>query len=296
MNGPFFLYTLLSLMVCFWSCNFIIAKVALREFPPLLLTGLRIACAGLFMWPVYLWEGRQPRAKKRWAWADAPGLVILGLCGVALNQLFFVTGLSLTSVAHSALIAGMVPIFVLVIAAIAKVERITARKMVGMGIALAGVAILKLFPGGAEDGHGPTLAGDLLIALSGLAFALFAVFGKRVTERHTTITVNTFAYVGGAVAMAPMTLWQASRFSFGHVSWTGWASLLYMAIFPSVVCYLIFYYALTHIAASRVSAFSYLQPVLATMLAVVLLHERITVPLMAGGAVIFSGVYLTERG
>lgn len=296
MNGHFILYALLLLMVCFWSGNFIIGKVALREFPPLLLIGLRIAFAGLFMFPFYWWEGRRAKAKKRWSKADVPGLVLLGVSGVSLNQLFFVVGLSRTTVAHSALLVGTGPIFVLLIAAMAKLERITPRKLVGMLIAVAGVAILKIFPGQTEGGAGPTLLGDFLIVLSSFAFALFAVFGKRVTERHTTITVNTFAYVGGAVLLAPMTVWQASRFAFGNVSWAGWASLLYMAVFPSVICYLIFYYALTYIAASRVSAFSYLQPVLATALAVVILDESITVPLVAGGAVIFSGVYLTERG
>ena len=68
-----------------------------------------------------------------------------------------------------------------------------------------------------------------------------------------------------------------------------------MALFPSVICYLIYYYALTYIPASRVAAFNYLQPVLATLMAVIALGERVTWPLVAGGAVIFSGVYLTER-
>jgi drug/metabolite transporter (DMT)-like permease len=69
-----------------------------------------------------------------------------------------------------------------------------------------------------------------------------------------------------------------------------------MAIFPSVICYLIYYYALKQIPASRVAALAYLQPVLATVLGVLLLGEHVTVPLVAGGVVIFAGVYLTERG
>ncbi|MEO7651452.1 MAG: DMT family transporter, partial [Bryobacteraceae bacterium] len=100
----------------------------------------------------------------------------------------------------------------------------------------------------------------------------------------------------GALGLAPMTLWQARGFAFDKVDAAGWASLAYMALFPSVVCYLIYYYALKFIPASRVSAFSYLQPAVATLMAAVTLGERITMPLVAGGAVIFAGVYLTERG
>jgi drug/metabolite transporter (DMT)-like permease len=108
--------------------------------------------------------------------------------------------------------------------------------------------------------------------------------------------VNTVAYLGGAAAMAPLTLSLAAGFPFGTVTARGWASLLYMALFPSMVCYLIYYYALTHIPASRLSAFSYLQPLLATLLALALLGERISGGLAAGGALVLAGVYLTERG
>jgi len=108
--------------------------------------------------------------------------------------------------------------------------------------------------------------------------------------------VNSIAYIAGALALAPVIFWQARHFAFARVSGGAWAGLIYMALFPSVVCYLIYFYALTRIAASRVSAFSYLQPVIATLLAVTLLGESISITLLAGGAVILAGVYLTERG
>jgi drug/metabolite transporter (DMT)-like permease len=249
--------------------------------------------AGVLMLPAYWWEGR--RVSDRWGWGDVPILLELGLFGVALNQLFFVLGLSRTSVAHSAIIAGLTPILVLLIAAMMRMETLTPRKTTGLLIALGGVAILKVFEV-KGNGQGPTWAGDGLAFLAGLSFALFAVFGKRVTKRHTAITVNTFGYIGGALAMTPLTLWQARGFDFARVSLTGWLAMLYMALFSSVICYLIFYYALVRIPASRVSAFSYLQPLVATLLGVVILDEHITVSLVVGGAVIFSGVWLTERG
>jgi drug/metabolite transporter (DMT)-like permease len=92
-----------------------------------------------------------------------------------------------------------------------------------------------------------------------------------------------------------MTLWYAAGFDFGRVTPGGWASLVYMAAFPSVVSYLIYYWALTHVTASRVAAFSYLQPLLATLLGVALLDEKVTGWLIAGGALVLAGVFVTER-
>ena len=293
MNGTAVLYALIFLMVAFWSGNYIAGKIALREFSPLFLAGLRIGLAGVMMLPLYGWEQRTEPSRNR-PRRDVVQLLLLGLLGVTLNQFFFIVGLSRTSVAHAAILIGLTPIQVLIIARLRGQELITARKAVGMAIALAGVAVLKAFE--PADGAGATWLGDFFIILTGLCFALFTVFGKEVTERYSTITMNTYAYVGGAVALLPLTLWEAARQPLATVSAGAWLAAIYMALFPSVIAYLIYYHALAHMAASRVSAFSYLQPVFASIMGVAILGESLGAPVIAGGLVILAGVYLAERG
>jgi drug/metabolite transporter (DMT)-like permease len=287
------LYVMIAVMVFLWSANFIVGKIALREFPPALLCGLRLTIAGLFMIPVYLAQAGAPT----WSRRDVPLLIGLGVCGVTLNQLFFLIGLSRTSVVHSVLIIALTPIFVLLIAALLDQERITNRKLAGMLVALAGVGILRALPAqAAAPSQTPTLLGDVCILIAAITFSAFTVLGKGASHRHSAITISTFSYISGALAMVPLTLYEARRFNFTGVTALGWSTVVYMALFPSVLCYLIYYHALSRISASRVSAFSYLQPVIATVLAAVALREMVTLPMVAGGAVIFSGVYLTERG
>lgn len=296
MNGAAVLYALIFLMVAFWSGNYIAGKIALRAFSPLLLAGLRIGFAGVAMLPLYGWERtRRPAASP----AGRTGreilqLLVLGILGVTLNQVFFVVGLSRTSVAHAAILIGLTPIQVLIIARLRGQEKITVRKAVGMAIALAGVAVLKWFEPAA--GTGATWTGDFVILLAGLCFALFTVFGKEVTARYSTITMNAYAYVGGALALLPLTLWEAARQPHGQIGAGAWLAAIYMALFPSVIAYLIYYHALAHMTASRVSAFSYLQPVFASIMGVAILGETLGAPVIAGGTVILAGVYLAERG
>jgi len=298
LNAPAVLYTLISVMVLLWSANFIIGKVALHEFPPVLLGGLRIAIAGLFLAPIY-WLRTRTSVDRFLPRKDLGLLALLAVCNVG-NQLLFLLGLDRTSVAHSAIVIGLSPMFVLLIAVLAGMERLTARKIAGMSVALAGVWFLTHV---AVSGHaaganasGPTLAGDLITALAALLFAVFAVFGKNATHRHGTVVVNGFAYMAGAMLLSPLIWWQSRTFAYSQVTAAGWSSLAYMAIFPSAICYLIYYYALKHIAASRLAAFVYLEPVIATLMAVAFLGERITASLITSGTVIFAGVYLTERG
>ena len=296
MSGTAVLYALILLMVAFWSGNYIAGKIALRELSPLFLAGLRIGLAGVTMLPLYAWERVRKRDRSLTVTAryNIVQLLLLGLLGVTLNQFFFIIGLSRTSVAHAAILIGLTPIQVLIIAGLRGQERITARKAVGMAIALAGVAVLKAFEPAA--GAGATWLGDFFIVLTGLCFALFTVFGKEVTHQYSTITMNTYAYVGGGVALLPLTLWEATHQPLAHVSAGAWLAAIYMALFPSVIAYLIYYHALAHMTASRVSAFSYLQPVFASIMGVAILGESLGAPVIGGGLVILAGVYLAERG
>jgi len=140
-----------------------------------------------------------------------------------------------------------------------------------------------------------TLAGDFITFCGALAFSIFTVLGKPQAKRFSAITLNTFAYAGGALLMAPVTLWQSAGFDFRAVPFSAWAAVFYMALLPSVICYLIYYYALARMEASHLAAFSYLQPLLATVFGICILHEHVTLALVVSGLVIFGGVYITER-
>ena len=96
--------------------------------------------------------------------------------------------------------------------------------------------------------------------------------------------------------MLPLVLWQSTAFDFSRVSAAAWASVAYMAVFSAVLAYLIFYYALQRLPASRVSALSYLQPVLATILAALILGEIPGAGFAVACALVLIGVFVTERG
>jgi drug/metabolite transporter (DMT)-like permease len=284
------LYGLITLMVIFWALSFVIGKYSLRQVPALMIPGLRAAIASLCLLLIYIFQRHeQPRLSR----ADWPVLFVISLFGVTLNQLLFIVGLNRTSVGHAAVVIALTPIFVLLLAAFAGHETITPRKIVGMLIGLAGVYALQTAHGG--SGRAATLAGDSLLLMGALAFSIYTTLSKHVTARYGAITINTYAYLGSAIILAPLTVWQFSLADLSRIDPVSWLGVLYMGLFPSAVCYLIYYYALTYVPASKVAAFSYLQPVLATSLAILLLGEHVTSELIAGGALVLAGVWVTER-
>jgi len=285
------LYGLLAFMLVLWSANYIVGKVILREVPGVLASGIRLAFSSLGMVPIYLWS------RHRGVSQPHPGrallkLSLLGIIGVGLNQLTFLAGLARTSVGHGALIIALTPALVLLIAALVGLEKITARKLGGLALAIAGVAVLQIQPGKFE---GASLLGDFLMFLCALSFAAFTVAGKGITARFDTVTVTTFAYCASGLTVSPVILAYYRDFPFASISAFAWIAMVYMAWIPSLLGLSIYYYALRYIPASRVSLQSYAQPLMATMFAVLLLGEPLTGGLLASGGLVLSGVFVAGR-
>jgi drug/metabolite transporter (DMT)-like permease len=191
------------------------------------------------------------------------------------------------------MIMAATPIFVLLMAGLMGLEPITLPKVIGIAIAMAGVAMLQVRP--KPSANPPTLLGDFLVLLCALALAGMTAFGKRYRPRSGGIAVNAVGYILGAFLLLP-SFWFSSRgFDFGKVTAGAWAGVVYMGAISSVTGYLIYYYALARMSASRMAAFQYLQPVFASLMAVVMLGEELTGAAIAAGGIIFAGVLVTER-
>ncbi|MHB8655425.1 MAG: DMT family transporter [Terriglobia bacterium] len=281
---------MLGATIC-WASNIVAGKEALRGFGALALAQLRLAGAALVLGIIFLAWTRRPRIHlhpRQWLF-----LLWVALFGITLNQMFFIGGLSRTSVAHAGLIVALGPVMVLVLSCLMRLEALTALKFAGMVISFAGVGFLSM--GGGGPGSGATLSGDLILLAGSAVFALYTVLVKEIADRYDALTLNMLIFVMGALMMMPF----AGR-AILHVRWNlvpsmAWWGLAFMVFFGSVVAYLIYAFALTELTAARVAAFAYLQPVIAAALGVWLLGESMTRREVIGGAMILLGVYLSER-
>ncbi len=285
------MHLLMLIATLCWAGNMIAVKEALRDFGPLALTQLRVAgAAGILGIVFLLWNHRPalPRAPRVWVL-----FALLALFGTTLNQLFFIGGLARTSVAHTGLIVALGPVMVLALSCLMHLENLTVLKLTGMLISFVGVAILTL--GKAGQSNGGNWKGDLIILLSSAVFAFYTILVKKVADVYDALTLNALTYGLGALFMLPFGSRATLEVKWSAVSWVGWVGALYIIVLGSVVAYLIYAFALTELTASRVAAFSYLQPVTATALAIWLLAEKLTRGIIVGGSLILLGLYLAER-
>jgi drug/metabolite transporter (DMT)-like permease len=284
--GPALLWGLVSIMVVLWSVNPVAGKIGLQYFPAPLLVAVRTSIAGLIVLPA-LWRSRHLISRQDWL-----KLTLLGAGLQVGNQILYVNALDRTSVAHAAFIYSAVPVIILLLAASRGQERITTRKILGMSICIAGALWLASDQSGSGN---PTPQGDAILVIAGLLFASFTVFGKEMRDRYGAVVLNSLAYVSGALLLQPIIWIVYSDVSLTSIPTDGWLAVAYMAIFPSVLGYLIYYWVLGHVPASKIAGVQYLQPLTATSLGWLFLGESITLTLALAGAVIMAGVYIAER-
>jgi drug/metabolite transporter (DMT)-like permease len=282
---------LMLLTTFFWAGNIVAGKMALTGFSALALAQLRMAASAVIYWILYVsFRGfpSQRASKRQWLI-----LGLMALTGITLNQVFYIGGLAHTSVTHAGLIQAIGPVMVLLLAGFLHVETFTLQKIAGMAICFAGVAVLLLEkPGHASAAH---WTGDVMMIAAGGVFAVYTILMKQVAHLYDTLTLNALVFGLGAVLLAPFCASATARVAWRHVPGQAWLGLAFMVLFGSLIAYLIFGFALQELAASTVASFSYLQPLMAAVLGVWLLSERISASTVVGGAVILAGVYLTER-
>ncbi len=217
----------------------------------------------------------------------------LGFFGVVINQMSFALGLSHTSVSHGAVIVGMAPIYTLALAVIFRLEKATLRKLIGIALSFAGIAVLAGEHGMTK--HSASLKGDAIMMAGAIGFAVYSVLGKRVADRYDALTMTAFNHFTGAIVVLPVVVYQARWLlideRWRQIPWQSWTSVLYMAVFSSAVAYVLYFWLLKYLHASQLAAFTYLLPVVATILGIVWLGERGTWMEIAGGALALAGVY-----
>jgi drug/metabolite transporter (DMT)-like permease len=194
-------------------------------------------------------------------------------------------------------IVGLGPIYILVLAVLFGLERATGHKVVGMLIALIGVAVLA-----SENGvsvNSASFEGDAITMTGSIGFAVYAVLGKCLAGKYDTLTMTAFNHFAGALIVLPIAIIEAANlYRVGNlrIPWQAWVAVLYMAIFGSALAYVFYFWLMRYLEASQLSAFTYLLPVLATVLGILWLGEKGSWGQVLGGVLALGGVYWIESG
>lgn len=282
-------YLLLILTTLFWAGNFVLARAIHLDLQPFTLAFLRWALALLIIAPWWLkraWKVRQVLHD------HLPMLTVQGILGVACFNTLVYFGVQYTQASNAMLMQSAVPVVILLLGVIFLREAVSSRQWLGVFLSLGGVLVL-ISRGSLEVLAGLNFnRGDLWIFLAMLSWSLYTLSLRWKPAALDGFTFFGFSVLVGVVVLFPFMLWE-QRGSTELVLtepfiWT----VVYMAIFPSILSFLFWNYGVERLGAATAGLFIHLMPMFGLLLATVFLGERLGWYHLAGVLLIFSGLYI----
>jgi drug/metabolite transporter (DMT)-like permease len=276
------------IVVLLWASTFVVTKAAFAEVSPLgivfsrFLIMVALALAVMF-------------AKERGAslWIERRDLgrfIFAGLTGYTLYQLGFILGLSRTSPFSSSLLIAMVPLFTVLILAVMG-ERTPLQGWVGLGVALVGVVLFLFDKRNAGSG---TLIGDLLSIGAGISFAAYGIVNRPLVAKYPTATYTGWTILAGAIPLMLIALPASIEQDWRSVSGFVWFSIVYLAILPVYVAYMLWNYAIARRGVAKATTFGLLVPIVAGILSALFYDEPFGPLKLLGAALVLTGLVIVR--
>lgn len=280
----------LFIVALVYGANYTIAKVVLDDgyLHPVGFITLRIVF-GALLFNIF----HQIWIKEKVDRKDLPLLALCALFGTVLNQLFFFLGLRETTPINASLIMTTTPILILVVSALMIGERITFVKL--LGIVLGAVGAVMIISSGKEVSFQSNQAlGNFFIIINASAYGVYLVLVKKLMMKYNAFTVIRWVFTFGALMIVP--------FGSYYLYFTDWASFTpvviiavgYVLLFTTFLVYLLNALALKLVSASIVGIYIYLQPVIATVIALAIGNDQLTFVKILAATLIFTGVFLVS--
>lgn len=272
-----------------YGANYSIAKEVMPVYiQPFAFVLLRVGAALLLFLMVSTFFIKEKIDKK-----DLPRLALLGICGVAINQLLFLKGLSLTTPINASIIMISNPIAVLLFAAFALKEKIGINKIAGILMGIGGALLLLLFNKTFSFGS-DTLAGDIMVLINSLSWAFYVVLAKPLMKKYNAFTVVKWVFLFGFLYVLPFGYSEMTIVDWKSIPQLGWYCILFVVIATTFIAYILNTYALKALSPSVVSIYIYLQPFIATVIAVIFGKDQLDARKIISALLIIGGVYLVS--
>ena len=276
-----------------FAINMPVSKYLLPEHvQPEALTSMRMSFACVMFWITSLFVPYEKVPLK-----DLGLLCLCALCGVGLNQGLFIWGLNTTSPVDASIIATAVPIFVMILAALILKEPITRMKTFGVLLGICG-AISLILQSTQGSNQASSLGGNLLITVSGFMYSIYLVVSKPLTLKYSSVTMMKWMFLFTTLTLFPFTfrhVLDAPAFHREVWDFTELGAIFYVLFGATFLPYLLIPMSLKRIRPTTVSMYNYVQPIVASFIAVMIGQDTLSWQKVLSAVLVFTGVYLVTQ-
>lgn len=278
--------------VVVWGASFIATKIAVGEAPPIVGVWLRFAMGVVILgWTVVSRKQFKLISRK-----EVGYFALLGFLGITFHQWLQSNGLVTSQATTTAWIVATSPILIAILGGLVLKEKLGWIHVAG--IALAAVGVLVVVSKG--DLASLTIGkfgtfGDFLVMVSAINWAVFSTISRDALKNHPSARMMFYVMLFGWIFLTFMFFSGSSLSELSRFTVKGWIAVTFLGVFCSGIAYIFWFDALQEIPASRLGVFLYIEPLVAVLVAALVLGEALTLATAVGGAVILLGVWIVNR-
>lgn len=277
-------------MVCFfWGTTWIASRQGVKHMPALQLAGIRQSIGGLLYVIFFLSKGRAwPRGKE---WGP---IIILSLLNFALSNGLSTWGVKYISAGLGSIIAATFPLWIVIINLFTAKSKIPAKAVIGLLLGFTGVCVI--FYEHLADFLDPEFRFGILLSLTA---SWTWAFGTLYTKQQAA-AFNPYFSLGlqmliSGILTTIIAVSAGQTIPIQDIPWQSWTAIAYLATFGSVISFIAYLYALQNLPTEQASIYAYINPVVAVLLGSLLFNEKLTLFIIAGGAITLLGVHLINQ-
>ncbi len=279
---------MLGANVC-WGLMSPVAKLVFASgiIAPIIMVDFRIAGAAILFWLTSLFC-----QKEHVPALDKLRLFGAGMIGILLNQGCFIIGVSYTSPGEASLVTTTMPMWVMLLAWLFLHEPITLKKAGGIALGASGALILVLGGKGTIAGGDNPALGDFIVLIAQLSYALYLTLYRNFIKKYSLVTLMKWMFLSASIVGLPSTISYIRATDWARISLPEWIGVAYVVVFATYVAYICIMIGQKTLRPTIVGMYNYVQPIVASIVGVILGMDHFTIPKVFAVVLIFTGVYL----
>ena len=291
MNQRTFALIAVSIATLIYGVTYTIAKDVMPNYiKPYGFILLRVSSATLIFWTVGLFTKQQKVEK-----SDYKKILIASFFGITLNMLAFFKGLSLTSPISASVMMVTSPIMVLIFSSILIRKPIGKQRVLGVFIGLVGAIFLITLGNSSTENSTNSAFGNFLVFLNAASYGLYLVLAKDLVKKYNPIVFIKWLYLFGLIFVMPFGYSELTAVIWQEIPANIYWNISFVLLFTTCITYLFNLYGLSKLKPTTVSVFIYLQPVIATIYALIVGSDSLNFVKLCATLLIFLGVYLVTK-
>ena len=275
-----------------YGMNHTIAKVVMPHYVgPFGFIMLRVVGASILFWSVSLITPKETIERK-----DFFRIASTSLFGMCINMLMFFKGLQLSTPINSGVIVTLTPIIILILSAFFLNEKLTRFKVLGIILGFIGAILLILYGNSSRVINAPNVSlGNIMLLINATCFGAYLVMVKPLTKKYSTITLMKWMFLLGVIYTFPFTITEFLEVSWNTLPFEAIWRIGFVIVGTTFLTYMLNVYALKTLPATTIGAFTYLQPIITFIYAVITGNDVLDSIKILACILVFTGVYLASK-